>query len=361
MLAQERLAREATNRCVVVSARADGWRCVLLRTLGGGYLRCRAGGGAELEVAPAEAAGSDECMFEAATSGGFRHVLTGNVVAALPEGAKQERGPDRLPSELLADLAGEGLVCIPGLLAPAICAELLRLARATAQNLEVARLSPVHQIDHETPLVLRSKVAMNALANPVALWIIRNYLRCGFKFAHSPGFAILQPGQGTTEEDSTQDWHADYPYHGRAMGEYSTTFGSFPTELPFGLQFNTCVTEFSPENGSTCFALNSALLCRPPNEAWNTPHPYAGPEAVQLRAPQGSVILYDARTHHRNGINATDQHRVAILCSCIPTFIVDRRAHADVYDALAADKGGLWSQLTEREQGEAGRLMAGKL
>jgi hypothetical protein len=79
------------------------------------------------------------------------------------------------------------------------------------------------------------------------------------------------------------------------IGEYSSTFGTYPTEIPFGLQCNLCVTDFTPEAGATCFKLGSRELHGPPPAEWNLPHPYAGPEATQHRAEVGSFILYDAR------------------------------------------------------------------
>ena len=58
-------------------------------------------------------------------------------------------------------------------------------------------------------------------------------------------------------------WHSDYPYHGGSgqVGGYAKeeNLGEFPSEVPFGLQFNTCITEFTPENGGTCFRLGSGL------------------------------------------------------------------------------------------------------
>lgn len=62
--------------------------------------------------------------------------------------------------------------------------------------------------------------------------------------------------------------------------------GKFPSEIPFGLQFNTCITDFTPENGGTCFRLGSRDLNHHPN--WGA---YAGEGASQFRAPAGTVIL----------------------------------------------------------------------
>ena len=97
-------------------------------------------------------AGDDECMFEATANGGYKHVLTQQLVDAKQvsaAGAVPERGPDRLPSAYLLTLAETGLVVLPSLLEPALCGELQQLALETAKDPAIARLSPVHQLDHE--------------------------------------------------------------------------------------------------------------------------------------------------------------------------------------------------------------------
>ena len=55
----------------------------------------------------------------------------------------------------------------------------------------------------------------------------------------------------------------DYPYHpgtGR-LGGYQESYGKFPSEIPFGLQFNTCITDFTPENvrAAAPFVSSSAI------------------------------------------------------------------------------------------------------
>ena len=41
-----------------------------------------------------------------------------------------------------------------------------------------------------------------------------------------------------------------------------------------------------------------------------------------VEAPAGSVILYDARTWHRAGVNRRDQTRIALLHAMTPGFII---------------------------------------
>ena len=79
------------------------------------------------------------------------------------------------------------------------------------------------------------------------------------------------------------------------MGGYAKDdkLGKFPSEIPFGLQFNTCITDFTPENGGTCFRLGSRDLNHHPN--WGA---YAGEGASQFRAPAGTVILCASRFNY---------------------------------------------------------------
>ena len=50
--------------------------------------------------------------------------------------------------------------------------------------------------------------------------------------------------------------------------------------------------------------------------------PYAGPQADLIEAPAGSIVLYDARTWHRAGMNFTTNRRGAIIQAIVPSFIV---------------------------------------
>jgi hypothetical protein len=105
-------------------------------------------------------------------------------------------GPDRLPSEYLEELTATGLVTMPALLAPEKVAQLQALATAWEE--------PEYE---GKPLVLRSSLGVKSSTHPVALWVIKSYLKTdGVKLAHSPGFSILPPDGGT---GGTQGWSAD--------------------------------------------------------------------------------------------------------------------------------------------------------
>ena len=148
---------------------------------------------------------------------------------------------------------------MPALIAPENCLALQQLASEPS----------------DLPMVMRSPLGIGVSSHPVAMWVIKSYLRSDYKLAHSPGFAILKPGLGI---DGTGGWHSDYPYHpgtGR-LGGYQESYGKFPSEIPFGLQFNTCITDFTPENvqkaapfGSSSEASETALLRRGgPASSW---------------------------------------------------------------------------------------------
>lgn len=154
--------------------------------------------------------------------------------------------------------------------------------------------------------------------------------------------------------------HSDFPYHPGKVSSYQETFGSYPTEIPFGLQFNTCITDFNPENGATCFKLGSRDLNRGPAPDWSSPHTYAGPEATQFDAPAGTVILYDARVWHRQGMNLTGESRVATLNACIPSWIVGMDDHAEIYSEATADEA-LMASLTEREKADFTAMMSARM
>ena len=158
--ASERIARERTNSSVSAVPQRRGCRYTLLRAPDGSYLRCCCAAaacgkglrdGGHRGLMSALTAGDDECMFEATANGGYKHVLTQQLVDAKQvsaAGAVPERGPDRLPSAYLLTLAETGLVVLPSLLEPALCGELQQLALETAKDPAIARLSPVHQLDH---------------------------------------------------------------------------------------------------------------------------------------------------------------------------------------------------------------------
>ncbi|MCZ6616657.1 MAG: hypothetical protein O7E57_00885 [Gammaproteobacteria bacterium] len=50
--------------------------------------------------------------------------------------------------------------------------------------------------------------------------------------------------------------------------------------------------------------------------------PDNGPDADIVEAPAGSIILYDARTWHRAGVNRTGEKRAAMLQAITPMYLM---------------------------------------
>ena len=83
---------------------------------------------------------------------------------------------------------------MPALIAPENCLALQQLASEPS----------------DLPMVMRSPLGIGVSSHPVAMWVIKSYLRSDYKLAHSPGFAILKPGLGI---DGTGGWHSCEPAH----------------------------------------------------------------------------------------------------------------------------------------------------
>lgn len=190
----------------------------------------------------------------------------GNLLAddgsAANEGAtfSPEHGPADLPSTYLETFKQNGWVALPCILSPDTV-EALERATCTGrwENEIYAPINP--------PLTETAAVA-KAAAEPVSLWLIRQYMGMqDINLAHSPSFAILPKDDGVRD---VQGWHSDYPY---LWGIASKTDGNrIPThqvdELVLGVQRNLCISEFRKENGATCFKFGSHRLGEGPPEAW---------------------------------------------------------------------------------------------
>ena len=143
-------------------------------------------------------------------------------------------------------------------------------------------------------------------------------------------------------------------------------------ELSMGVQRNICVSEFTRENGATCFKLGTHALNSGPPEEWGTGSiyaqrghraehglPYEGPETDIVEAPAGSIILYDSRTWHRAGVNRTDQRRAAILQAMTPSFLMPFGDTSQPYKQFM--KGPIIDQLLSRDQKDFAELMVHKV
>ena len=262
----DRIALEATNSAVTVAPKTHRYT-ILRRQSDGKHLSCCGGGGLLQCVSHVD----DSAVWDAAPDG-FRHPVSGTFVAAeshdqhsgtvrlqLPGesggGATataaanftlDDWGPESLPSDYLATLERQGVVCMPALIAPGLVAELRALAAAqvaredsTSRPLSSSSASGGAEEEPPLPLVLQSEHCIQCCVNPVALWVIREYMKTdNVYFAHSQGFATLRPGAGTgavhnpgnPAGEGVGGWHSDWPYSPGNLHSYLDGFGSYPTE-----------------------------------------------------------------------------------------------------------------------------------
>ena len=293
--------------------------------------------------------------------------LADDGAAAADEGAifSVGHGPAHLPSEYLKTLKKNGWVCLPSIMASDIVEEL-------------ERISCTGRWDHETydrskGALAKSLAVARAAAEPVSLWLMRQYMRTNeIRLGHPPGFAILAPDDGKRD---VPGWHSDFPYHWGIFETRGTgpeiPLHNFP-DLVMGVQRNLCVSEFRKENGATCFKLGSHTLGEGPPDAWGSSHicrqpgyraahglPYNGPEADVIEAPAGSYILYDSRIWHRAGVNRTERKRAAMLQAVIPVYIVPKTDTSRAYRNFI--ESPLVKELTPLELKELKALMITKI
>ena len=334
--------------------------------------------------------GDDQIVWESLDDGRkFRHVASGETVTLAPcasgkvnathrgelvtqdddpSGKAYElsvvRGPDQLPSSYLNHMHEHGWVCMSAILRPEVVDGLEKVSGT--EKYEGQSVPNRHN-----PISQHVAVGQTA-AEPVSLWVTRQYMGTNqIRFAHSPSLAILPPDDG---ERDVQGWHSDFPYlWGIARGE---TSGRIPVheapELVLGVQRNICISPFTKEGGATAFKLGSSNLHRGPPSEWGTgtmyfPRgyrkenglPYNGPEADIVDAPAGSIILYDARTWHRAGVNHSNKLRGAMLQAIIPHFMMP------FFDTTASYrqylKSSVVDQLSQREFYEIESLMLNRI
>lgn len=308
---------------------------------------------------------ADDTVVWQPVDGGFRHVASGRVlkrdagdgsVCAHGKRFRPVHGPEKLPSEYLRLLRAQGWTCMTSILAPDVVDELQRVACTDGYA--------AREPDRSTPQFSQSAALARTAAEPISLWVIRQYLHTeDIHFSHTPALIVLTPDDGRR---NVQGWHSDYPYHWGIAAPGRVP--ELPGEVLLGVQRNVCVSAFSKERGATAFKLGSHALDRGPPEAWGTATahakpgfraahglPYNGPDADVVEAPAGSIILYDSRTWHRAGVNRTDQKRAAMLQAMTPMFVMPKN------DTSAAYKHFLHSpahqQINPRERAELQRLL----
>jgi len=266
-------------------------------------------------------------------------------------------GPEKLPSEYLEMLDRQGWVALACVLPPRVVDGLQRVGCVDAY----AEREPVRQ----APLAQDPAVAKVSV-EPVSLWLTREYMHTrDIRLGHSPGVSALTRDDGKRE---VQGWHNDFPYLWGTGDRIPVPSG----DLVLGMQRNVCVSDFTKENGATLFKLGSHASNKPPPREWGiSTHtyrrghraefglPYAGPDADVIEAPAGTIVLYDARTWHRAGMNQTDEKRGAIIQALIPGFIVPFMDTSGTYKAFL--ESDAYQEVTERERKEVEKLMVHKI
>ena len=293
----------------------------------------------------------DRVIWDRAAKG-VKHVATGkdvvadvgNGVCTLSVGPDEvdfeiRHGPERLPSEYLEQLQHEGWVCLNSILPPEIVERLQRVAcTGRYEHLEQNR---------DSPKICQDAAVGKAIAEPVSLWVLREYLQSrDIHLGHPPGFNVLPP---ETLAQAGRRWHSDIPYTRSASPQ-----PVFPRKgPPKACNRNTFVSDFSYLNGATMFKPGSHLVDSGPPDEWNAALkndelPYGGPEATVLEAPGGSMILYDARTWHRAGYNRSDHKRAMMATNYETPDVLPKR---DTRPACARlHQSPVYQELNAREQ-----------
>lgn len=266
-------------------------------------------------------------------------------------------GPELLPSEYLEMLQDQGWVSLTCVLSPSVVEGLQRVGCVDSYSERTPqRLSPLVQ----DPAITKVTV------EPISLWLTREYMGTrDIRLGHPPGVSALTQDDGERE---VQGWHTDFPYLWGTGDRVPVPSG----DLVLGMQRNVCVSDFNRENGATMFKLGSHASKLAPPEEWGiSTHtyrrghrakfglPYAGPEADLIEAPAGSIVLYDARTWHRAGMNFTTNRRGAMIQAIVPSFIVPFMDTSGTYKAFLNSE--TQKQITAREHKELDHLLMHKI
>ncbi len=324
----------------------------------------------------------DDAAIWNATGDGFEHVVTGLALSAdnidlnaatrlRHAGAEVDaeggrgagadftvgHGPEKLPSTYLRELNEQGWVSLTCVLPAAVVDGLQMVGCVDAY----AEREPVRA----PPLAQHPAVA-KVSAEPISLWLTRQYLHTqDIRLGHSPGVNALPRDDGKRE---VQGWHTDFPYLWGTGDRIPLPSG----DLVLGMQRNVCVSDFRKDNGATLFKLGSHRSNTPPPVEWGRSTqtyrrgsrasfglPYAGPEADVIEAPAGTIVLYDARTWHRAGMNKTERKRGAMIQAMVPGFIMPFMDTSATYKAFLASDA--YHEVTERERKDLEQLMVHKI
>ena len=324
----------------------------------------------------------DDAVIWDITTTGFRHVSSGLEVGATRTGVgdsaqvslgsdvinsdgqpgevaqfKVEHGPEQLPSESLKTLREQGWVSLTCVLSDEIVEGLQRVGCVDSYKDRTP--------ERKTPLAQDPAVAQVSV-EPVSLWLTREYIGTrDIRLGHPPSVSALTKDDGERE---VQGWHTDFPYLWGTGDRVPKPSG----DLVLGMQRNVCVSDFNRKNGATLFKLGTHASNVEPPEEWGLSRhtyqkghrskyglPYAGDEADLLEAPAGTIVLYDARTWHRAGMNMTEDRRGALIQALIPGFIMPFMDTSHTYKQFL--ESDAIKQTTPRVQKEIENLMVHKI
>ncbi len=264
-------------------------------------------------------------------------------------------GPDRLPSEHLAELCEHGLTVINNIVSADEIAS-LKDKIADERTKHHADESPTDGHFWISSGLLWSPELARASSHPLALWLLRQYLDMqDIHYCHQPIITTLKPAGKLMGKHPRGGWHSDYPYH---PGVFPND--DWPVSPVMGAQFNVCIDPFAPETAGTQYVPGSHKLCQGPSKAFNADGTYMGEglhsEVRQIIAPAGAAVIYDARTWHRAcyELNVSGRDRIAILNAVAPAWVVPMIDKAPLTERYQT--ASVAGSLTERERGELNRL-----
>lgn len=202
----------------------------------------------------------------------------------------------------LAALQDQGFTCFPGLISDV---QLARARAAVDRLMDQDLTRPSDQHYHAPNLVARDPVFLEIARHPLMLGVAEALLGDDCILS-SCNLGARRPGgdrQGLHRD--TGIWGGSLPY----------------TDFPVGLQTAWCLDDFTLANGATHVIPGTHR------------RPDARPEeaSIQVEAPAGSVIAFDARLFHAGGANRTDRIRRGILTLYIRSWLKPQTDHKRSY------------------------------
>jgi len=266
-----------------------------------------------------------------------------------------ESGPAKLPSYYLEELRQQGYTIMEGMLDP-VALQRLKAGADEKRARDHAEEPPTDGFFWMTDGLLWSPEVCRAITNPIALWVIQQYLSTDdIHLCHQPVITTVKPADELLGTFPELGWHSDYPYHPGVFPD-----DHFPEDPAFGVQFNFCIDDFRADNAGTQFVPGSHALCRRPPPEFNEGGTRMGEgvhkDVQQFQVPAGSALIYDSRTWHRAcyELNVSGHDRKAILNAVTPNWVLPMMDKTDMRDRYHGSE--MPSLLTDRERQDVERL-----